>query len=342
MRSQGFAISILYPIMKAMARKGADFRQFCREASFDADILNDVEARIDELELERLISKAAEYTKDENFGLHQGELTEVADMGMLGYVMTHSETIARALQAYQRYNVILCSGYNLDWEELGEDVLLRFSKSNSAPMSRQCQDDMVSSVYHMMVRMSHRPIPVHELQFTYAAPVDLSVYVSMFGITPRFGGKETYLRMSREVLQYPILYSDPRLLKAFEPIAEELKNKLVRGKRLSDRVYQWMMSCLPAYFPTLQQTAEAFRMSPRSLQVKLSEEGTSYNDLSAGVRMEMAKAHLNQNEYSISEIAYLLNYSEPSAFHSAFKKWTGLTPGQYRAEAMKGMLLKNK
>ncbi|RRJ65198.1 hypothetical protein EHV15_21480 [Paenibacillus oralis] len=75
-----------------------------------------------------------------------------------------------------------------------------------------------------MVRMSHRPIPVRELQFTYAAPADLSAYVSLFGTSPRFGGKESYLRMSREVLLFPILYSDPRLLKAFEPIAEELKN----------------------------------------------------------------------------------------------------------------------
>lgn len=53
--------------------------------------------------------------------------------------------------------------------------------------------------------------------------------------------------------------------------------------------------------------------------------------------MEMAKAHLRQSEYSISEIAYLLHYSEPSAFHSAFKKWTGQTPGQFRAEAAKGL-----
>ncbi|MBS5914195.1 MAG: helix-turn-helix domain-containing protein [Paenibacillus macerans] len=53
--------------------------------------------------------------------------------------------------------------------------------------------------------------------------------------------------------------------------------------------------------------------------------------------MEMAEAHLHQNEYSISGIAYLLHYSEPSAFHSAFKKWTGQTPGQFRAEAAKGL-----
>ncbi|GBK63954.1 MAG: AraC family transcriptional regulator [Paenibacillus macerans] len=54
--------------------------------------------------------------------------------------------------------------------------------------------------------------------------------------------------------------------------------------------------------------------------------------------MEMAEAHLHQNEYSISGIAYLLHYSEPSAFHSAFKKWTGQTPGQFWAEAAKGLL----
>lgn len=73
-------------------------------------------------------------------------------------------------------------------------------------------------------------------------------------------------------------------------------------------------------------------MSIRSLQAKLNEEGTSYNELVTGVRKEMAAAYLRQMDYSISEIGYLLHYSEPSAFHNAFKNWMGITPGQYRAK----------
>ncbi|MBW4840710.1 MAG: AraC family transcriptional regulator [Paenibacillaceae bacterium] len=190
---------------------------------------------------------------------------------------------------------------------------------------------MVSSVYHLLLRMSQQPVPLRELQLTYPAPEDLRAYCAIFGIEPQFGGEEAYFRMDREVLQYPMLYSNPRLRQSFEAIAEEIKNKLVRGKQWSAQLRGWILSCLPGYLPSLQQSAEAFAMSPRTLQLKLSEEGTSYQQLSASIRMEMAKAYLKQREYSSSDIAYLLHYSEPSAFHNAFKKWTGFTPGQYRA-----------
>jgi AraC-like DNA-binding protein len=289
-----------------------------------------VEARIEDVEIERLINEAAAYTQDHYFGLNQGQLTDIADMGILGYVMMHSQRVVDALAAYRRYNVILCSGYNLDWEDQGDSVCLRFYKLNASRMSRHCMEDMASSLYHMIVRMSNRAIPVQELQFMHTAPSDLTPYLSVFGVEPRFSCKDNFMRLSKEVLQYPILYSDPRLKRAFEPIAEEIKGRLMRGRAFSDRVYQWMIQCMPAYFPTLQQTAEHFHMSARSLQAKLKEEHASYNEIAASARKELAMAYLDRGEYAIGEIAYLLHYSEPSAFQNAFKKWTGLTPGQYR------------
>lgn len=333
-RSRGFAISMVYPIMRAIRQKGMDFEQFCRQVSLDHRMLEDAEARIDDAEMMRLMEEAAVYTRDEHFGLHKGQLTDIADMGILGYVLTHSGKIADALSAYKRYNIILCSGYNLNWEERGDRMRLRFFKSGGAPMSRQCLEDMVSSAYHLIVRLSNRPIPVRELQFSHQAPADTGPYLAVFGVEPRFGGNETYLCMDKEVWQYPILYSNPRLRITFETIAEETRNRLIRGKVFSDRIFQWLMVSMPTHFPTLQQTAASFGMSARTLQLKLREENTSYSDLSAAVRKELALSYLNKREYSIGEIAYLLHFSEPGAFHSAFKKWTGMTPGQYRAQIM--------
>lgn len=328
--SQGFAISILYPMRKTFVHKGLDFERFCRHVSFDASRLQDVEGRVEDEEMERLMHEAAKYTNDDYFGLHQGQLTEMADLGILGYVMMHSERVVDALAEYRRYNVIFCSGYDLDWEERGNDVRFRFFRSSGKRLSRHCLEDMVSSLHRLLSGVTQRPLPVLELHFTHEAPADLGPYVSIFGIEPRFGGDECYMLLGREALHYPIMYSDPRLKRAFEPIAGEIKARLLRGRELSDRVFEWMMACMPASFPTLQQTAAAFRMSARTLQAKLKEENTSFNDLASSVRKEWAITYLKKPEYAASEIAYLLHYSEPSAFHQAFKKWTGLTPGQYR------------
>lgn len=71
--------------------------------------------------------------------------------------------------------------------------------------------------------------------------------------------------MNKEVLNYPVLYADPKLLGIFEKLAEETKERLIQGNAFSDQVFQWMMKCMPAYFPTLQQTADYFNMSTRTL-----------------------------------------------------------------------------
>ncbi|AFH61460.1 AraC family transcriptional regulator [Paenibacillus caseinilyticus] len=331
--SQTMAISMVYPVMKAIVHKGFDTEPFCRYASFDSSLLKDVEARIPAEELERLMYAAVEYTQDDHFGLHQGQLMDMMDMGILGYVMMHSGKVADALSAYRRYNIILCSGFNLDWKEEGEKVHLRlFSEAPNGRISRHCMEDMASSIYHLIGRLSHRKVPLAGVEFMHEAPADTAPYLPVFGVEPRFGRAETVLRMSREVMDYPILYSDPKLRGMFEAIAEETRSRLAPGKLFSDRVYHWMMKCMPVQFPTLQETAESFEMSARTLQSKLKEENTSYNELSAVVRKELAISYLKQPGYSVGDIAYLLHFSEPSAFQNAFKKWTGVTPGQYRAK----------
>ncbi|WFR64046.1 helix-turn-helix transcriptional regulator [Paenibacillus amylolyticus] len=73
-------------------------------------------------------------------------------------------------------------------------------------------------------------------------------------------------------------------------------------------------------------------MSIRTLQSRLREENTTYNKISVQVRMELALRYLQKGTYSLGDIAYALHFSEQSAFQNAFKKWTGQTPGQYRAD----------
>lgn len=329
---QGVTISMVYPIMKTLMHKGYDTGHFFDDVRFDTSLLKDVESRIEGSELERLMIAAAEYTKDEHFGLHQGQLMDIADMGILGYVMMHSSTVADALSAYRRYNTILCSGFNLDWVVHENSVAIRlFASRPEARMSRHCMEDMACSLHRLIGKLSNRRIELQDLAFTHPSPADQAPYASAFGMIPRFESEDNMLRMSNEVLDYPILYADPKLLGMFERIAAETKDRLLGGEEFSDRVFQWMTSCMPRHFPTLKQTANSFHMSVRTLQNKLKDENTSYNELSVRVRKELALSYLQEQEYSIGEIAYLLHFSEPSAFHSAFKKWTGVAPGQYRA-----------
>ena len=106
--------------------------------------------------------------------------------------------------------------------------------------------------------------------------------------------------------------------------------KLPKGEALTDAVRRLLVGELCDGEPSLEQIAPRLHMSPRTLHRRLEEEGTSFRQVLAEVRRELAARHLSERRLAIGEIAFLLGFSEPSAFHRAFKRWTGHAPLAYR------------
>jgi AraC-like DNA-binding protein len=82
---------------------------------------------------------------------------------------------------------------------------------------------------------------------------------------------------------------------------------------------------------SLERIADRLGLTPRTLQRKLQELGTSYNDVLDQLRRQLAVRYLREPRMAICEVAYLLGFSEASSFHRAFKRWTGLTPKDFRS-----------
>src|SRR5690606_35859204 len=171
--------------------------------------------------------------------------------------------------AYRRYNDIVCSGFRLEWEERRDELTIHMHIGESGTAgTRHCIEDMASSLYRLIGRLCSRPIPISEAAFAHARPAayDPAPYLEAFGIEPRFGAGINYLRLSRDVLGYPVLYADDRLHAMFTRIAEETMERLGRRGAFARDVSQWIMNGLPARLPSLKQTAAAFHMSERTLQ----------------------------------------------------------------------------
>jgi len=80
----------------------------------------------------------------------------------------------------------------------------------------------------------------------------------------------------------------------------------------------------------IQQVARHLAVSPRTLQRRLASEGSSYQDVLEAWRKDAAQRHLSESNLAVSEVAFLLDYSEPAPFHRAFKRWFGVTPQAFR------------
>jgi AraC-like DNA-binding protein len=105
-----------------------------------------------------------------------------------------------------------------------------------------------------------------------------------------------------------------------------MDGKLIYAKRVGEECARM----LHGEVPNIEAVARKLAMSPRNLQLKLREEGTSYRETLDRVRMDMALGHLKNRHVTVAEVAYLLGFSEPSVFHRSFKRWTGTTPRDFR------------
>ncbi|BBI36726.1 AraC family transcriptional regulator [Cohnella abietis] len=328
----GLSVALISPILSFLVRQGYDSESFCRFASLDTRILQEAEARISEEEYDRLLVAAAAFTDDSCFGLHLGQSIELSNLGILGYVLLNCNTIGEALAAYRTYNIILCSGIDVEPRTNHRETTIAFRVSDPARQaSRQAVDGMISSLYTILLKLGCRNIALGKLQLAYdASEEERDTYMSIFGIRPEFGGESNLLSLDSEVMQYPILFSNQELLSTFEAYAEETRKQLLYGRSFADQVYKWIAGCMPSRFPDVKEAAQNFNVSVRMLQVKLRQEETTYNSLFNKARKEFAVHYLKKTRLAVAEIAYLLQFSEPSAFQSAFKKWTGLPPGEFR------------
>ncbi len=173
-----------------------------------------------------------------------------------------------------------------------------------------------------------------EVRFAHPAPDDTSELRRLFGCTLRFGHHRSELLFSGEILDMPHRQADPNLEAILEAQVVTMLQKLPKGEAATDAVRRCLGSELCNGQPTLEQVAPRLHMSPRTLHRRLAEEGTNFRRILTEVRREIAARHLEEGQIAISEIAFLLGFSDPSAFHRAFKRWTGHAPLAFRELAL--------
>jgi AraC-like DNA-binding protein len=156
-------------------------------------------------------------------------------------------------------------------------------------------------------------------------------YARLFGNVVQFGSEATELEFPCAWLDRTHGYPNSDLNDLLAGRAERMLGRLESDAALSQRVAQLLAAHDTRHMPALEAVARELRMSVRSLRRKLAAEHASYSKLLGSARASTAKRLLQDPRTSIQEAAFALGFATPSAFHHAFKRWTRLTPQQYRA-----------
>ncbi|HEY9664041.1 MAG TPA: AraC family transcriptional regulator, partial [Allocoleopsis sp.] len=276
-------------------------------------------------------------TGNENPGLHVGELFSLGNFGIAGYVLLNCQTLKDVFEKFCRYTCLFCQGVlsNLSISD-GMAFLECSSVPEPVPSPQLLEDarydieDTFVSALTAIRALTGKELSPAAVWFCHRAPSDLGEHKRIFQTELKFSMPANRLFFDANCLDWSVLSSNANLLPLFEQHADLMLEEINRTNPYTRQVVQAIAQQISRELPTIQAIARELSISVRQLQRELNTEGTTFQKLLDETRKELALRHLRNPSTPIHDIAFLLGFSEPSAFNRAFKRWTGKTPGSYR------------
>lgn len=325
---------ILGLIAHVGSRRGVDAGAVLAALGIDARVLAAPDARVPIAHEDALWEAMAAATRDPYFGLHAAESMPEGSFDVMEYAIRTSATARAALEAMIRYNRLVHDVAELDLRDDRDPVLLTHRFRGHARGASLHAADFTVAVIVLVLRQltgtAWRPLHVALAHAPCDAPEGDAPYRALLGCPVSFGATESCIHMDRAVLDLPVRSANPGLHDVLRRHAESLLAALPRSDGLVERCRDRIAEALPRGVPSLAAVARALHMSPRTLQRRLDAEGVRFQALVDAMRRELADRYLGDTRLSIAEVAYLLGFSEVSAFHRACKRWSGKPPGQLR------------
>ena len=313
---------LVRPLAKALEGRPAALVELLAKTDLTVEMLADAESRVSPAQFCVAWAEALRLTGDKALALTLADALPPGAFGIVEYVCRSAPTLRAALEQWCRYLAILDDAVEVGLVDHGTETALRVITESEAPAP--ASHELCFALVLARARELVPGLRVAEVRFTHRVADDAR-HRAFFGAPVRFGATHTELVFDRATLDLALTSADPNLLAILLPTAEEKRARKATDAPMTDRVRRQLRSALSNADTQLDVLAKRLGMTGRSLQRRLKDEGTSFQALRESTRRDLADQYLGKG-LSFSEIAFLLGFSEASAFFRAFKRWTGLTP----------------
>jgi AraC-like DNA-binding protein len=324
------SIRTVRPLLGYLAARGHDTAAMLQAEGVDPSVVDEPEARLPHAIMIRVWEAAGRLTGDQDLGLHAAEAIRPGDFGAIEYLVRTSQTLGAGLVRLARYYAVLNDGAEVVLEAQRDRAVWSHCLSYPGGLPRQISEYLIGCLLVVLRHAMGVEWAPLEVRFPHPKPVDTSAHRRLFRAPPQFGSERSELVIPRSLFDAPLLRADPALQSLVEAQVADLLRSLPRAEATTDGVRRLLAEELCDGKPTLERLAARLHMSARTLHRRLENEGTTFRRIVTDVRRELAERQLRERQLGVSEIAVLLGFSEPSAFHRAFKRWTGQPPRAYR------------
>jgi AraC-like DNA-binding protein len=355
MSAVSVSVTLVRLLVEEIVRAGADPGAYLAAARVERALLDHPDARIELAAYDRLQELALDWIGDPALGLHMGERAPLSAFHLIGPLAAFCRTIRQALEVLLRYRKLLSDCQPPVLVEEGARAALTFHFVRGSARCNRLRAEFAAAglvrTAQICLRVAASPLAV---ELEHDAPAYADEYRRVFGCAVRFNSASTRVIFARPLLDAPQPHPNAELVQLLTVEAERKLARLAAPPPVSERVRAIVSERVHAIVaervhaivleehegvdPTMRVVARRLGLSTRSLRRRLQEEGRRYVEIVDEAMAEVAERLLGNPEISIQHVADRLGFSEPSSFHRAFKRWTGLTPLQFRSHALVGQL----
>lgn len=313
---------------------GANRDAILLEANIEPAILSNPKARVTVEQAMRVWTAIVKQTGSENIGLECGIKARFQTMGVLGYVMMNSTSILTAWGKLCTYQELVLSIVLHEIHIEGNRVIIKGEMQEEWQSEfRYTLDFIYASSLTLIKNCTSKDILPIEVGFNFPQPENIDRYHEIFGpAILKFACDNPYMIYNKSDLDNQITGTDPGMFEHFEVLLADTANEHNKINAQSRAVKNSIFRRLKAEVPRIEEVSRELAMSVRALQVGLKKEGTSFQSILQDVRKEIAIKQLSKPDFNVTDVAFLTGFSDISVFSRNFKKWTGLTPTEFKSQ----------
>ncbi len=331
------SLDLLHILLSYAAQLGIDESTILSECGVDLSEYQVNEARIPMQVFHVIWSFIQSRADDTDFGLHYGEYCHRLFTGHLLFaMMMNCENVGQAIQKnFQYHNLvmdIICP--KIRTQSTLASLTWDFNHPGISP-ERHFSESILALFILMLCSLTKGQFRIEEVRFAHVCRDKTGEHERIFQAPLVFGHKRNEIVFLKSYLDTPVLLANSIVLEGLELLVQKELHRAYALNQVAQKVTQVLFKAVLKESSTdIATIARHLALSPRNLQLKLKKENTTFQQLLDNVRKEIAISYLGDVNASICEIALLLNFADQSAFHHAFKRWTGITPGQYRKSVL--------
>lgn len=293
--------------------------------------IEDRKARLSAASQIRFLELGAEALQDDSLGFHLAQGFDLREIGLLYYVAASCRTVTEAFSKAERYCRLANEGISLRFAAKEMTITLRYVGVERRSDRHQIEFWLTSIIRLNRILTNRRLVP-SRLKVVHRRRTTPAEVRSFLGREIEFGCDVDEIAFPQSVGPMPIESADPYLNDLLVTYCEQaLAHRNFGGVSLRSSVENAIAPLLPHREARVEEIARRLGMSHRTLVRRLASEGLTFTGILDELKIDLAKSYLKKDELSISQTAWLLGYGEVSAFTHAFRRWTGMTPRQWRA-----------